>query len=810
MKFSLNLLKQFVKIDMEPEKLGQLLTEKAFEVEEVTAVGGGDFGNITAAKVLEVAKHPNADRLRVIKLDVGGGKIVYPVVCGAFNFGPGDIVALALPGAKIAQNIHSKSRESFILRKATIRGVESQGMICAAFELGLENQPGEGIMLLKKSVAAGAALAEALDTGSRDRVLNISLPANRSDLYSHLGVGREVAAVTGAKLKVENKKLKLPKTSENFKIIVRSKQLCPRYYGVRMSVKIGPSPGFIQDVLSAVGMRPINNVVDVTNYVMMELGNPTHAFDAKFVKGDIVVKTAAESEKFLALNHKEYKLSSDDLVIADSEKTLGLAGIIGGKESEISETTAEIILEVANFQAQGIRKTSKRLDINTEGGRMWEKGIHPRLAELALARCLELLQKYAGADVLEFAKFESPVKPAAAIKFSASDINNLLGTGFSAKEIQKYLLRYGIISKIVNSKSGVLNSAPPWWRTDVGTVPDLAEEVLKLYGYNKVRPAALAITGSSIKPANPEDGVYETKNFFALLGYAEVQNYNFVSQKDIAAFGAGIKDHVEIRNPLSEDQRYLKKYPLISILKNIELNQKHFSGFKIFEAGKQYFDFGKEPRVLLAASFSKLEAAEKLLMKIKGDVLEYLKSLGINDVQFKTDENPARLSLITGGVYAGGIGYASEELKKNFGVEGQVVFAELELEQILPLKKAVVYEPISKLPSVERDISMVVDEKVKWSDIGVAVSPFMGSLKAKTDDKSGGYNLELSLFEAPFLAHDKETLKFHQELAKQGKKNLGIRLLFKPINRTMTDQEIAGILDQIVLKLQQEIKAEIR
>lgn len=803
MKFSLNLLKQFVKINALPEKLAELLTEHAFEVEDV-APTGGEFNLILAAKVISAEKHPNADRLRVIKLDVGG-KIIEPVVCGAFNFGAGDIVALALPGATIAQNIYSAAHESFVLAKATIRGVESQGMICAEFELGLTKQPGDKpeIMLLNKSVKPGTPLNEALGLKATDYVLNCALPANRPDLHSHIGLAREIAAVTNAKqLVTRNSQLLKLKPSPKWKIIVKDKTHCPRYYGVRMKVKVGPSPKSIADVLTAVGMRPINNVVDITNFVMTELGNPTHAFDAKFVEGNIVVQNAKAGQKFTALNHKEYTLAGDTLMICDEKKNLGFAAIMGGKESEISSQTSEIILEVANFEPTGIRRTSKKLGLRTEGSAMWEKGVHPKLAELALARSIELLKKYAAAEIIEFAKFETPLKNPAAIKFKADDLNKLLGTNVSAKQIVEYLSRYRIVSKILNQKSKIINSAPPWWRTDVTTMPDLAEEVLKLYGYNKVKPLPLTVipnaSEGSLKLSITDD-IYQTKSLFARLGYAEVQNYNFISEKDILKIGGDPRTYIEIANPLSKDQQYMRKSGLPALLSNASLNQKNYSYFKLFEVAKSYGGFEKEPLFLNAALFSKHAPVEKLLMQAKGDVLEFFAVFGHKKITFPS-MNSRDLTIQQLDHKVGAVLPISKKLLEQFEIEGNLVFIKIELEPLFASKKDTIYESVGKYPTVQRDISVIVSQTVSWADVEKTV---FGS-------KNHEFDFEISLFEAPFLTHDKDSVKFHQELLKQGKKNLGIRLLFKPKNRTLTDTEITGILDKIVIQLKQELKAEIR
>jgi phenylalanyl-tRNA synthetase beta chain len=799
MKFSYNLLAQFVKISVTPQKLGELLTAHAFEVEDIYN-SAQDFEGIISAKVVDVQKHPNADRLRVVTLDSGVGQIT-PVVCGAFNFGVGDMVALALPGAKIAQNIHSETHEPFTLDKATIRGIQSQGMICAEFELGLTDKPGDKpeIMLLPKTLKPGTPLSLVLNQAGSDWVLNIALPSNRPDAFSHLGLAREISAILKVKVKEPKPELKT-KLSKTWKVKVLNKLLCPAYYGVKMKVRIGPSPKFIQELLTEVGMRPINNVVDITNFVMMELGQPTHAFDSSKVKGNITVRTARANEKFLALNHKEYILHDDTLVISDDDKTLALAAIIGGKESEVADSTTEIILEVANFQGTGVRKTCKKLGIKTEGSVMWEKGIHPKLAELGLSRAIALLRQYADAQILEFAAFTTPIKKAATVKFSQDSINKLLGTDLTQSQIKSYLERYGIKVKAGKKPANFTSATPPWWRADISNYADLAEEVLKLYGYNKVKPQPLNMVLAKQLGEGQESGTndqYQIKLLFSRLGYFEVQNYNFISQKDILNFGGKPEEHVQIQNPLSEDQRFLKRDPAIPLLKNICLNQNRHEKFKLFELGKKYFGYLNEPRILSLAAFSKHSEAEKMVMSMKDDVIKFLNSIGITDTTFPTSgDNNTQIQSQEKNL--GSLEILKKQLLKNFDIEGSVILATLSYDAALRLKKDIMYQTISKYPEVSRDISIIVDGRITWGEIENIVRPVSDLV------------LEITLFEAPFLAKNESTLNYHKNLEKEGKKNLGIRLTLGSFGHTLTEPEIAGILQRIVLKLQQELKAEVR
>ncbi len=792
MKLSYNLLKQFVNTKHSPQELARIVTEHSLEM-TVQEKASGDFSGIITAKVLEINKHPNADRLRIVKAEAGG-KIYDPIVCGAFNFGVGDMVALALPGAKIAQNIHSEAHEPFVLQKAKIRGVESQGMICAAFELGLEDKPGEGIMLLDKNTKTGISLNKVLTAS--EQVFEASLPANRPDLFSHLGMAREIAAILNAKIK--EPKLNLPRVnpSKTWKVSVLDKTLCPKYIGARLSgIQIKESPKFIQDTLKAVGIRPLNNVVDITNYVMIELGQPLHAFNAKKVTGNIIVRKAKPQEKFSGINHKDYELDISMLVIADEAKSLALAGIIGGLNSEINDNTFDIILEAANFNGINVRKTSRKLGIRTDSSHLFEKQLHPKQADMGIARAISLLQTYAGAKLESINISKLPEKTSKAVKFTTEGVNKLLGSNFKANEIKKLLSRFQI--KVSGNKT--MSATPPWWRTDLENEADMAEEVLKLAGYNSIKLQPLQVPPVVAFEYNHLFNQYirESKELWARLGFAEAQNYNFVSENDIIKFGANPKDYIAVENPLSRDQAFLKRHLLIPLLKNASLNQKYFEEFKIFEIGRQYLSFENEPTLLTAVTYGKNYAIELLAGKLKASVLEYFRQLGIQNIVFQQTDKPW-MEIKSGGQTVGLIGMVQEAIIKNFDIDEEVAFVKLELEKIYKLKSDVLFKPYSKFPKISRDVSIIIEKSVTWARIEELIKPISPLITS------------ITLFEAPFLATEKSSKKYHEELSKKGLKNLGIRLEFQSLERTLKEEEVTGILGQIVLKLQQEIKAEVR
>ncbi len=795
MKISLNWLEDFVEIQkISAEQLAQNITEHCFEVEKV--LGAKDdfaFSNVVVAKVLYYEKHPNADRLRVVKLDLGN-KIVEPVVCGADNFEVGDLIALALPGAHIPQDIHSEAHESFTLDKAVIRGVESQGMICSAFELGLVSKPEERpeILILERGAKLGEDLAKHFKHQAKQRgtVFDLSLPANRPDLYSHLGVAREISAILGLKEKPWLRELQdlnfdhkgVPKLDIN----IKEKKSCPVYIGAKLKVKVGLSPQEIQKRLQALGLRSINNVVDITNYVMYEMGEPMHAFDARKVVAGIVVRNAKNGEVLTTIDHRERALDESMLLIADKEKALAVAGVMGGLESEVTEKTEEIILEAANFEPSQVRKTSKKLGLRSDSSGFWEKGLHPYQAKIAIARAITLLKEHAQAEVLAYAEVGDVQKQNRVIKFQTEQINGILGSDFTEKEIQKTLAGLG------------LDKGVPWYRGDMLNYADVADEILKTVGLNTLSKKTLAV--QKLNSQTDADKVFnEFKERMSDFGFAEVQNYSFVSEKEILAFGnSKATDHLKIKNPLSAEQGYLKRNLLLHLLKNTALNSKNFYAFKLFEIGKGYHAFGDEKELVTFVVYNKEKSAQGLLAEAKG-VLESVVSEYTNHRLEYEQENALEAKIVLLGKTVGSFGLVSKKVLTNFDVPSDLAFATIHLNTLFAARFSKKMVSYSKVPSKVLDISLITKEGVKWSEIESLVW------------KNGGDLLkQVEVFEADYL-YDKSALpKFHKELALKGLKNLAFHLVFQAKERTLKDSEIMPIYDRIKVELKTKLGAEIR
>jgi phenylalanyl-tRNA synthetase beta chain len=803
MKVSLNWLEDFVSLPKsKPEVLAQEITEHSFEVEKVIPVSktAYEFSNVFTAKVLEVQKHPNADRLRVVRLDLGN-RIIEPVVCGANNFEAEDIVALALPGARIAQNIHSDTHESFVLGSAKIRGIESQGMICSGFELGLRKVPESKpeILLFPKNTPVGTELVEYLKAKEKpiDYVFDLSLPANRPDLYSHMGIARELASILQFKLKGYGAKLEsltLPKTKDKFSVRIDNKELCPYYVGVKLKVKVGPSPDFIQARLKALGFRPINNVVDITNYVMYELGEPLHAFDASKIVSGIVVRNAKKGEKITTIDHKQRTLEPEMLVIADQTRALAVAGVMGGVDSEVNEQTEEIILEAANFEPIGIRKTSKKLALRTDGSTFWEKGLDPKQAQMGAARAIELLEEYAQAEVLSVAEVGKKESKERLIKFDTEQINNILGSRLQAKEIAKLLSH---LSMNLVQKGDAFTATIPYYRKDMENYADFADEILKMNGLNKLERLPLVIQRTRLQH-NEDQSIMKLKEQLAMLGFEETQNYSFISNKDLTASRHAENEHVRVANPLSADQELLRKDLLIPILKTAARNARFFSTFRLFEVGKGYHGFLKEDDLVAYLMYDRNKQINSLIAEAKGYLERLLSTYSKNHVVYEQN-NRGTLSLHLNNVELGELIVVTPGLLANFELEGQVVFVSLNLERLFKSSKENKYASFSRYPAKVLDISAVFNEDTTWDKIEAIIRSSGGSLVRSVE-----------VFEAGYLYMSGSIPEFHKKLAEKGLKNLAFHVIYQSDKETLKDSEIMPIHAKIVEELKVKLNAEIR
>jgi phenylalanyl-tRNA synthetase beta chain len=483
MKVSQNWLKKYVDFKLTPEQFTEKLSMLGLEVEGCEDLAK-TYENFVVGEVLERAKHPNADRLSVCKVNIGNA--VQEVVCGAPNVAAGQKVVVALLGAVIPHNQHDPEGKPFVIVKAKIRGVESNGMICSELELGL-GKDASGILILDAMAKAGTSLAEYLN--KTDIIYEIGITPNRADCLSHIGVAREISLLANKKLKVPKIVLKESTTpaSKVAKIEILDNEKCPRYSArVLRNIKIGPSPKWLQDLLTSVGVRPINNVVDVTNYVLMETGHPLHAFDYDTLAGHtIVVKTAQDGEKFVTLDEKERTLTSETLMICDADKSIAIAGVMGGANTEISNATTNILIEAAYFHPGNIRRTSKHLGLSTEASYRFERGTDINMTVLAANRAAQMIQEMAGGELLEGVLDVYPKKRMPLIiKARISRINSLIG--ISLKKAQIISLLKKIDFAVKSSSKDEIHVTIPSFRNDILEEIDIIEEVARVYGYNNI------------------------------------------------------------------------------------------------------------------------------------------------------------------------------------------------------------------------------------------------------------------------------------------------------------------------------------
>lgn len=800
MKFSYQWLKELSGTKKKPAALVEMVSLKGFEYEGGERVSE-KFENFCVGRILEVSAHPNADRLQVTKIDVGaaaGGKSLQ-IVCGAKNIQAGDLVPVALVGAVVP----NKKME---IVAAEIRGVKSFGMLCAEDELGLGKNH-EGIMILQRGkeknilvavekLAAGMALAEAL--GLTDQTLEFSILPNRAhDCLGHRGLAREICALEGRKIQeVGHKMRKMAGGKEGgLKVEIRDKKRCRRYIGaVLEGVKVGAAPGFIQRRLLSAGMEPINNVVDITNYVMLEVGSPLHAFDFDEIKDErgqvgIVVRRAAENESLELLDGKKLTLDREDLVIADREKALALAGIKGGGKSGISEKTEKIVLEAANFDGFWIRKTRQRHNLNTESQARFEKGLSPSLAGQAVFRAAELLALHAGAKLTEVKDVDHSERKTQKISLDFEKAERLLGRKVDRRKSEKILkdLGFGVLP-LGKGKSMV---SVPEWRLDIEAVADLVEEFGRIEGYENipVHPISAEIAPAVKNISRQLE--WKIKDLLIAQGFDELKSYSFYGEKEIASLGLEKNDHLRLANPLNEESVFLRQCLLPALLAKTSENSRFFDRFKIFELGKVYCPGKERPEEELSLTgvvFDQNMAAEELFVQAKGALEGLFSGLSIEKIDF----SPGRESGLyrrgavgkietAKGVFLGEIGIISASLMQARDLKKPVAIFWLSFPQLLATSgKEKVFQSLPRFPLLRRDIAFLAEGKMEMKKAAGFIRRAAGETLA-----------DLELFDI-----------FTEE--KTGQKSLAFHLAFGRSDRTMTGQEADEAMARITLALEKE------
>ena len=802
MQASLNWLKEYVAVDCGPKELADLLTMSGSEVDSITELGK-DLDGVVVGHITSVNPHPNADKLSLCTVDTG--TTTCSIVCGAQNMKPGDKAPLALTGATLPSGI--------TIKKAKIRGERSEGMLCSEIELALGNN-GSGIMILSSDAQVGQPLAEAL--GLKDVIFEIGLTPNRPDCLSLIGLARELAALTGKPLRLPSSPIteQGEDISKITSVTIDDPDLCPRYCARIISdVTIGPSPLWMRRRLEACGMRAINNVVDVTNYVLLEMGQPLHAFDLKLLDQEkIVVKRANPGTSFTTLDDKERKLPEDALMICDGCKPIALAGIMGGLNTEVSEQTTRILLESAYFTPAGILRTSKKMGIRTESSQRFEKGVDPEGVPRALNRAAQLLAELAGGEINpgSIDNYPNPIPPPPTITLNTSRSNSILGTKLTGDDIAQTLR--DLTFTVHEGSDDTISVTPPSFRVDIRESIDLIEEVARLRGYDKI-PAILPRVISQ-PPVKNSAALLEKKTKEALIqhGYNEIITYSFISPLDLQNLQLNAEDQrlktIALLNPLSEDQSTMRTTLMPGLLstarKNIFQNN---SNLKLFEMGPVFFRQGNQqlPQEvkMVAGLVTGLYQEESWnsdgrtidFYDLKGCVETLLHLLHIRNFSFSPSEGSPflhrgnALDLMVNEQKVGFVGEILPQVLDTFQLSQKAYAFELSLALLLPdFSEQRTFRPLPKYPPVYRDIALVLDDTIPAQ----TVSDTMEKFKNK-------YIEEIKIFD-----YYKGT-----SLA-PGKKSLAYRLKYQAYDHTLTDREVNALHEQLINNLHQELGAVLR
>jgi len=799
MKVPLKWLKDYVDIEISNEELAEKLTLAGLEVSAIS-VTGGDWHKIVVGRILEINPHPNADRLRLATVDMGKGR--QTVVCGAPNLVVGDNIAFAFAGARLIDGHTGKSGE---LKAAKIRGVESSGMICSEKELGMSENH-EGILVLPADYEVGRPLTDYIG----DAIFDIDITPNRADCLSVMGIAREIAALTGKPFRLPD--LGYPesdKAVESYASVeIEAPELCPRYCATIIEgITIGPSPRWMQDRLAACGARPINNIVDVTNYVMLEFGQPLHSFDYKQVRGNkIIVRRAAQGETMYTLDEQERKFDSNILLITDAERPVAVAGIMGGLSSEVREFTTSILLESANFNQAAIHHGSQELKLASEASARFEKGLNPGLAIMAARRATQLIAQFGGGKaakgVIDIYPGEKKGKP---VTVNEHDVKRLLGIDLKLERIRECLELLGLSCRKGDANNILVDD--PWWRNDISCSADLVEEVARITGYDNIPETMLSASLPCGASAQAVSFRQELKDIMAAAGFQEIITYPLTNpetmQKLSSAPAAVPVAMLKIANPMSRELEYLRTSLRMGVLSVLSRNQRNREGnIRLFEAAKVFIPRADglpgENEILCALVDtvtpevywqSKSRPVDFYL--VKGIVEALLARFGVqagylpgNDATLNSAKSA---DIMVGADKLGVIGEVHPAVLKNFDIFEPAILFELDVDMLLTLaSKPLVYMAVSRYPAITRDIAMIVDAAVAYQKIVDIVRAF--SLV------SG-----MQLFDL-----------YEGKQVPAGKKSMAIRLTYQSAGQTLKDEEVDKVQQRILERLSKELGAVLR
>ncbi len=810
MKVSLNWIKDYVALpeDMDLKRLAYDLTMSTVEVEDVIDLGA-QFKNMVVGELKSVDPHPNADKLRVCAVDIGDGR-VENIVCGGVNLRVGMKVAVALPGALCRWHGEGEPVE---IKKSKLRGVESYGMICASSEIGLgdllpAHEDAEIVDLSVFDAPAGTNIADALDLNDILLEIDNKSMTNRPDLWGHYGIARELAALYGLPLKPIEPYVPAVGAGD-LTVTVEDSERCPRYIGASIEgVCVKPAPFQMQSRIWRVGMRPINALVDVTNYVMLATGQPTHAFDSDNIAGHIIVRRAAEGEKLLLLNGKELSLTPDDLVIADDAGVVGLAGVMGGAKDSVLPTTSRLILEVANFDSRGIRRTALRYDNRTEASARYEKAIDPERCDQALSLFMQLLgELYPDARVTGLSDLYPKKLPHAQVDVTLSWLERRLGKTLTPEDVSHKL---GLLGFGVSFEDELMHVDVPSWRStgDVSIKADIMEEVARMYGYENFEAAP--ITTSFDGAINQLDKELERriKEYLAFrCGMQEIYSYPWMDEAFVNAILQSTDGILALSTPPSPSERLIRSSLLPNLVKAAAKNERYYDEFAIFETAQVFRDGDYtapyDPREKLpsqrkhvAGAFASAGKDVTALFRKARGVLELMpRCTHMEGFTFRQVEKPVWadsvvwLNVFRGDERIGDLALLNKKASMACGVKNlSIMLFELDQTALRPFRSRTnSFTHLAEYPMTEYDISVLLDSAVKWAEIAQTI----------------GGETEL-LHGAAFVD------EYHGKQVPAGKKSVTIRLTIGSRDKTLTSQEIEQAANSVIKKLTKRLGAELR
>ena len=809
MRISYNWLKQFIKTDLKTEEIADILTDLGLEVEGVDKYESlkGGLQGVVVGHVITCEKHPDADKLKITTVDLGDGNTPVQIVCGAPNVAAGQKVPVATIGTKL----YYKDGNAFEIKKGKIRGQESHGMICAEDELGI-GESHDGILILAEDLKTGTPASKVFNIEC-DEVFEIGLTPNRADAMSHMGVARDLRAgllqkgITSELITPSVSKLKVEKRTLKIDVKVENEKLAPRYCGVTISgIMVKPSPSWLQNRLKAIGLTPKNNIVDVTNYVLHELGQPLHAFDASQIKGNkVIVKTVAAGTKFTTLDDIERTLHEEDLMICDESGPMCIAGVFGGKTSGVNEKTQAIFLESAYFNPVSVRKTAKRHTLSTDASFRFERGVDPNITQYALKRAALLIQEVAGgeitSDIIDF--YPKKIEDFS-VFIHFNKVNKIIGEEIKPETIKNILASLDIkVNSITETGLGLII---PCYRVDVTREIDVIEEILRVYGYNNIKIPS-KVNATTANSSRTEE--YKTQNIVAnqlcSLGFNEMMA-NSLTTPDYVELSEKLnkENNVMMLNPLSSDLSAMRQSLLFSGLEAVSFNSnRRRSDLKFFEFGKSYHksatghDENKHLTLLVTGnrqneSWTNAQSKSDFFL-FKGYINTVLSRLGLDkkvtSLPFENDVFAEGLALAVGKEIIVEFGTIKKSILKSFDIKQEVLYADFAWDKIQKyVSTKIKFTDIPKYPEVRRDLALLLDENVPFEQIyNIAKQTEKGLLK------------EVNLFDV-----------YTGNNLPKGKKSYAVSFILQDDSKTLTDSQIDKIMSKLQGNFESQLGASLR